>query len=101
MSANLLSIDCVHGAWAHEVHDEGDSMMIDGVLLSHSCQKEIHVLAWDRYGVDLVLEVSGSFRTPEQLAAYFKAGVKKVLVAVPVKSVAMPIGMPSWRGRWR
>jgi glyceraldehyde 3-phosphate dehydrogenase len=35
--------------------------------------------------VDIVLECSGKFRTPEQLAPYFERGVKKVIVAAPVK----------------
>jgi glyceraldehyde 3-phosphate dehydrogenase len=43
--------------------------------------------------VDIVLEASGKFRTPEQLDAYFKAGVKKVIVAAPVKSGALNIVM--------
>jgi glyceraldehyde 3-phosphate dehydrogenase len=40
---------------------------------------------WSDYGVDLVLECSGKFRTPEQLAPYFERGVSKVIVAAPVK----------------
>jgi glyceraldehyde 3-phosphate dehydrogenase len=35
--------------------------------------------------VDIVLECSGKFRTPEQLTPYFDKGVKKVIVAAPVK----------------
>ena len=48
---------------------------------------------WGDLGVDIVLEASGKFRTPEQLDAYFKAGVKKVIVAAPVKSGALNIVM--------
>jgi glyceraldehyde 3-phosphate dehydrogenase len=39
------------------------------------------------------LEASGKFRTPEQLEAYFKAGVKKVIVAAPVKEGALNVVM--------
>ena len=41
----------------------------------------------------MVLECSGKFRTPELLAAYFKRGVKKVIVAAPVKQGALNVVM--------
>src|SRR5688500_15626870 len=39
------------------------------------------------------MESSGKSRTPEQLDAYFQAGVKKVIVAAPVKQGALNIVM--------
>jgi glyceraldehyde 3-phosphate dehydrogenase len=43
--------------------------------------------------VDIVLECSGKFRTTETLDPYFAAGVKKVIVAAPVKAGALNIVM--------
>jgi glyceraldehyde 3-phosphate dehydrogenase len=43
--------------------------------------------------VEIVLECSGKFRTLNQLAAYFRNGVRKVLVAAPVKGDALNIVM--------
>jgi glyceraldehyde 3-phosphate dehydrogenase len=43
--------------------------------------------------VDVVLECSGKFRTTETLDPYFASGVKKVIVAAPVKSGALNIVM--------
>ncbi len=40
---------------------------------------------WADLGIDVVLESSGKFRTMEALAPYFAAGVRKVVVAAPVK----------------
>jgi glyceraldehyde 3-phosphate dehydrogenase len=48
---------------------------------------------WANQQVDLVLECSGKFRTAETLAPYFAAGVKKVIVAAPVKAGALNIVM--------
>ncbi len=39
-------------------------------------------------GVELVLECSGRFRTIDSLAPYFEQGVRKVIVAAPVKERA-------------
>jgi glyceraldehyde-3-phosphate dehydrogenase (arsenate-transferring) len=44
-------------------------------------------------GVDVVLECSGKFRTTETLDPYFASGVKKVIVAAPVKTGALNIVM--------
>ena len=42
---------------------------------------------------DIVLECSGAFRTTALLEPYFKAGVKKVIVAAPVKEGALNVVM--------
>ena len=42
-------------------------------------------MPWDEHGVDVVLECSGKFRTRESLQPYFERGVRKVIVAAPVK----------------
>jgi glyceraldehyde 3-phosphate dehydrogenase len=48
---------------------------------------------WRDLGVEVVLECSGKFRTPEALDTYFRAGVHKVIVAAPVKQGALNIVM--------
>ena len=42
-------------------------------------------VAWGDLGCDIVLECTGKFLKPEQLQAYFDRGVKRVIVAAPVK----------------
>ena len=44
-----------------------------------------------RPGISLVLECTGRFRTPETLAPYFERGVRKVIVAAPVKERALNV----------
>jgi glyceraldehyde 3-phosphate dehydrogenase len=46
---------------------------------------------WTATQVDIVLECSGKFRTTDTLEPYFAAGVKKVIVAAPVKSGALNV----------
>jgi glyceraldehyde 3-phosphate dehydrogenase len=43
--------------------------------------------------IDIVIDATGAFRTPELLQPYFDAGVKKVIVAAPVKEGALNIVM--------
>ncbi|RRR72977.1 MAG: type I glyceraldehyde-3-phosphate dehydrogenase [Candidatus Viridilinea halotolerans] len=84
-AAHLLNFDSVHGRWVHEAHGEEDQIKIDTTSIGYSSHKEPSAVPWADAGVEVVLEATGAFRTPAQLAAYFAAGVKKVIVAAPVK----------------
>jgi glyceraldehyde 3-phosphate dehydrogenase len=91
-AAHLLKFDSVHGRWAPEVEALGpDKLTIDGTPLSFSSGHTPGAVSWADYGVDLVLECSGQFRTPDLLAPYYDHGVKKVIVAAPVKQEALNV----------
>jgi glyceraldehyde-3-phosphate dehydrogenase (arsenate-transferring) len=90
-AAHLLTFDSVHGRWNHCVQATGSDVTIDDVALTFSAISKPVDVPWSRYGVDVVLECSGKFRTTETLDPYFAAGVKKVIVAAPVKSGALNI----------
>jgi glyceraldehyde 3-phosphate dehydrogenase len=92
-SAHLLYFDSVHGRWNREVRGEKSTVLIDGKAVSHSSQKNFADVPWRDLGVDIVLESSGKFRTQEHLEGYLTAGVKKVIVAAPVKKGALNIVM--------
>lgn len=87
-AAHLLKFDSVHGRWAPEVAGQGTQIQIDQKFLSFSEYSTPAAVPWEDFNVDLVLECSGKFRDPESLEAYFKRGVRKVIVAAPVKSGA-------------
>lgn len=84
-SAHLLEFDSVHGRWPHEIRAEADAFSVDGQRISHSSGKTPGEVDWAGMGIDIVIEASGKFRTVESLKPYFDQGVKKVIVAAPVK----------------
>lgn len=91
-AAHLLTFDSVHGRWTPEVEAVGDeAIAIDGTALTFSDHSTPGEVPWDELGVDIVLECSGKFRTPELLEPYFKRGVQKVIVAAPVKQGALNV----------
>jgi glyceraldehyde 3-phosphate dehydrogenase len=93
-AAHLLTFDSVHGRWAHDVAAQGeDAISIDGKQVTFSAHVALGDVPWDAHGVDIVLECSGKFRTPETLAPYYARGVKKVIVAAPVKERALNVVM--------
>lgn len=92
-AAHLLEFDSVHGAWKKSVEVEDDTLLIEGKYLSFSEYSTPGEVPWEDFGVDIVLESSGEFRTPSTLKPYFKRGVAKVIVAAPVKEEALNIVM--------
>lgn len=85
-AAHLLTFDSVHGRWSEDVHGEGDTLTVQGTDIGYSAEAQPGDVAWGDLGVDVVLECSGRFRKPDVLDAYFRNGVRKVIVAAPVKS---------------
>jgi glyceraldehyde 3-phosphate dehydrogenase len=83
--AHLLEFDSVHGRWQTPVSGDGDTLVVDGRTLSWSDAPEPGAVDWASYGVDVVLECSGKFRSGPTLTPYLERGVGKVVVAAPVK----------------
>ncbi len=85
-AAHLLEFDSVHGRFDGEVSVDGSTIVIDGRSVSYSNFDSPAGCDWSAYGVDIVLECSGEFRSTETLEPYFGRGVRKVIVAAPVNS---------------
>jgi glyceraldehyde 3-phosphate dehydrogenase len=92
-AAHLLEYDTVHGKWSREIEADGDAIRIGGRTVAFSQESAPGAVPWRRKGIDIVLECSGKFRTPELLQPYFAGGVRKVIVAAPVKEGALNVVM--------
>jgi glyceraldehyde 3-phosphate dehydrogenase len=90
-AAHLLTFDSVHGRWDRRVETRDHALLIEGTGVAFSSMSTPGDVAWS--DVDIVLECSGKFRTPDLLEPYFAAGIRKVIVAAPVKSGALNIVM--------
>lgn len=85
-AAHLLNFDSVHGRWSQEaVSDGAATLRVGDRRIAFTEFSKPADVDWSAHEIDIVLECSGKFRTPEQLAPYFERGVKKVIVAAPVK----------------
>ena len=89
--AHLLAFDSVQGRWRADIAAESDSVIRIGdrklAFTAHATSAEI---PWGDLGVDLVLECTGKFLTPETLQGHFDRGAKRVIVAAPVKIAHEP-----------
>ena len=88
-TAHLLEFDSIHGRWHASVAVDSDTgLTIGKQRVSFSEKAAPGDVAWGDLGCDIVLECTGKFLKPAQLQAYFDRGVKRVIVAAPVKDEA-------------
>jgi len=86
-TAHLLAFDSVQGKWRAHIAAEGeDRIRIDQHTLSFSSHANPGDVPWGDLGVDVVLECTGKFLTPETLQGHLDRGAKRVIVAAPVKT---------------
>jgi glyceraldehyde 3-phosphate dehydrogenase len=88
-TAHLLEFDSVHGRWHQSISVASDGAIALGdKRVSFSEHAAPGDVAWGDLGCEVVLECTGKFLKPDQLQAYFDRGVKRVIVAAPVKDDA-------------
>src|SRR6476646_4365704 len=87
-AAHLLTFDSVHGRWAVAAEGGEGSLSIGGASIGYTGAAAPGEVPWGELGAEIVLECSGRFRTVESLEPYFRQGVRKVIVAAPVKDAA-------------
>ena len=85
-TAHLLAFDTVQGKWRERINAEGDNAITIGAQrLSFSAHPTAADIPWGDLGVDVVLECTGKFLTPETIQGHLDRGAKRVIVAAPVK----------------
>jgi len=94
VTAHLLEFDSLHGRWRQCIDCDGDSAIVIGnqrIGFSGAPFSGAPLpgeVPWGDLGVEIVLECTGKFLKPDQLQGYFEQGVKRVIVAAPVKDPA-------------
>jgi len=89
VTAHLLEFDSLHGRWRQKFTAEDDQAIIIGNRrIAFSAASLPGEVAWGDLGCDIVLECTGKFLKPDQLRGYFDRGVRRVIVAAPVKDAA-------------
>ena len=85
-TAHLITFDSVQGRWKADIAAESENdIRIGERRLSFSAHGTPAEIPWGDLGVDVVLECTGKFLTPETLQGHLDRGAKRVIVAAPVK----------------
>ncbi len=88
-AAHLLNFDSIHGRWPIEAEERDSGLQIDDRRIVFCDAAEPGGGPWD--DIDVVLECTGRFKTRDALQPYFDRGVRKVIVAAPVKEDALNV----------
>ena len=85
-TAHLLAFDSVQGRWRADIAATGEhAIRIDDRRLGFSSHAKAAEIPWGDLGVDVVLECTGKFLTPDTLQGHLDRGARRVIVAAPVK----------------
>ena len=93
LAAHLLEFDTVHGRWDRGITADDSGFELGGKRVTFSDKPDPGEVDWASMGIDVVVESSGKFRTPVTVQPYFDQGLRKVVVAAPVKEGALNIVM--------
>lgn len=83
--AYLFKYDSVHGVWDGTVEHAADGIVVDGVKIAVSAEKDPASIPWGAKGAHYVCESTGVFTTSEKASAHLKGGAKKVIISAPPK----------------
>jgi len=83
--AHLLKYDSIYRRFPGDVTADDGNIVVDGVAIPVTSEKDPADLPWEGRGVDVALECTGIFRTREGCAKHLAAGARKVILSAPPK----------------
>jgi len=90
MARYLLLHDSVYGRFNHDVREVENGLEIDGKTVLFLAEREPNKLPWGELKVDVVIESTGVFLTPEKASLHLQGGAKRVLLSAPAKGDGIP-----------
>ena len=82
-NAHLTRFDTTHGRFPGTIEVDGDYMIVNGDKIRVLANRDPAQLPWGELGVDVVMECTGFFTTPDKAGLHLKGGAKKVIVSQP------------------
>lgn len=83
MLAYLLKHDSIYRTYGKNISALADGIMVDEKKIAATNFDEPAQIPWDQYGVDVVIDATGAFKTKEELLPHIKGMVKKVIITAP------------------
>jgi glyceraldehyde 3-phosphate dehydrogenase len=87
--AYLLEYDSVHGRYGGTIEIKDGNLIIDGIEVRVTSERDPKNLKWNEVDVDVVADCTGIFTDLDNAQAHIDAGAKKVVISAPSKTVPM------------
>jgi glyceraldehyde 3-phosphate dehydrogenase len=84
--AHLLKYDSIHGRYPGEVAAAEGAIVVDGVRIPVSAERDPAKLPWAKLGAKLVIESTGIFTDREGAGKHLAAGAERVIISAPAKN---------------
>lgn len=90
---HLAEYDSVYGRAYLNAKINGDTVTVDDWKIHCFAERDPKQTTWGDYGVDVVVESTGIFRTAPQAAVHLENGARKVIITAPAKEEDITIVM--------
>ena len=90
-NAFLLAHDSNYGEYPGTVSYEDKDIIVNGKKIDVYAERDPGAIAWDKSGVDVVIESTGFFTDATKAVAHRERGVKKVIISAPAKNEDLTI----------
>ena len=81
--AHLLKYDSIHGRYPGDVEAGDGAIVVDGVKLPVTAERDPSRLPWKSLGAELVIESTGRFVDREGASKHLEAGAERVIISAP------------------
>jgi glyceraldehyde 3-phosphate dehydrogenase len=83
--AHMLKWDSVHGRFDGEVEAGDNAIIVNGVSIPVSAERDPANLAWGKLGASIVIESTGFFLDRAGATKHLDAGAERVIITAPAK----------------
>ena len=87
--AYLLEYDSVHGKYPGTVEVIDGNLVVDGILIRVTAERNPADLKWDAVGAEIIIDCTGVFKELDSAQAHISAGAKKVVISAPSNTAPM------------
>ncbi len=85
-NAHMFRYDSTYGPFNGEVTADEGTFAVNGKPITVFAERNPGDIAWDKAGVDIVIESTGLFTDATKAVAHREHGVKKVIISAPAKN---------------
>ena len=83
--AYMLRYDTIHGHFNGSVEVKDGKLIVNGISIRVTAEKDPANLKWNEAGADYVIESTGLFLSKDKAEPHLKAGAKRVVMSAPSK----------------